>query len=59
MTRRLKIAGLVLLALLLLPLGGLADLAARVFRSLAARAVADWFGDAHDRILRNIEGLLE
>jgi hypothetical protein len=59
MIRRLKIAGLVLLALLLLPVGGLFDLAARHTRSIALRSIAEDFGAAHDRILSKIEGLME
>lgn len=59
MIRRLKIAGLVLLALSLLPIGGLFDLAARLTRSIALRSIADDLGAAHDRILSKIEGLMK
>ncbi len=57
--RRLRITGLVIAALSLILIGGLADLVARLTRSLALRAIADDLGDRHDRILLKIEGLIE
>lgn len=57
--RRLRITGLVLVALSLILIGGLVDLIAHTTNSIALRSIADDLGDRHDRILIKIEGMLE
>lgn len=59
MIRRLTIAALILCAIALIVMGGAADAAARLTRSIALRAIADDLGGAHDRTVIRIEGLLK